>query len=839
MPSKRKSIPEEVKTRVMVACRRRCCLCWHLNRDDSVKRGQIAHLDQDHANPAESNLVFMCHEHHDMYDTKSKQAKSISIGEVRHALAELKQHLDTSAAASTPPAPVLTPSEPAPSPAPAIDQRGQVVHGSQSNWNVGPGSKIQVTNSDPQAAAGAPESGAASPGRRRTKAKAKRDNPSKRSTASRSTKQQPAAPPPFASNLPDRLYIVFCRICGLGDFRVDELAGAQHALMEVAQGIADEAPFGGEVEAVRPSVYGRILFIRNPVPAMDAATMLLERCAARGVHLAIGITVGRLEKVESFGEWNLNGPEISHAARLAALDKAAERVVVSVPVFQAASVHSTYASHRFEGPLTGKVKRTNLRYYLLLHTVSRYGPPQPSPKHRSFDAHVVVFDIARFSEKDADTQWSLVTELRRRVEDELQPLHGTDRAKAGQLWYAPAGDGGVLVFSTDSAGGKAALRLAQGLADACRPQIEIRLGIATGSVVVLPGQLPVGTGVLEADKLCGFPASWQICVNRAFWEPLRDSTPAWRTAPVTDEPDALLLFPRPPDRDADREGPPQPDPKPTPPPHAEGDTNPFVWQEIRKLLDENPRLSTEVLSALDRGAKEDQKTLAVLAGLVHEEGLLEALRRVRTWLIDQRSVGDTKAWETLVWHLASLGVRDVDWLQSMRGRLSEAQVGRLLELAFEEIEVPGTVWPFAAELYVAAVKDRPTQYKPDPSLPPSAWSGVNHVELISPEDLSSPSDLPSVRLRELVKRILHVNYYPVFEDHARNLETLKEFLHERDPKERFYAIYRDDEPLFKEPLIREMLLLLRCDPSDTRRIDRLAGIPEVLRQLLKKLRELK
>ncbi|MCP5518558.1 MAG: toll/interleukin-1 receptor domain-containing protein [Verrucomicrobiales bacterium] len=274
------------------------------------------------------------------------------------------------------------------------------------------------------------------------------------------------------------------------------------------------------------------------------------------------------------------------------------------------------------------------------------------------------------------------------------------------------------------------------------------------------------------------------------------------------------------------------------PADAESDLHPSVWQEIRTLFAQDPKLAVDVSSALDHGAGEDRDTWAVLAALVHQEGLVEALRRIRDWLVDQRSVRDPKAWEALVWHLASLGVRDINWLESMRGRLSDARVGKLLELAFEEIEVPGKAWPFAAELYVAAVKDRSTQYIPDASLPPQAWRGVNHVELISPEDLSSPSDLPHVRLRDFVQRILRVNHYPVDDDHERNLETLKDFLHERDPKERFYAIYQEKEPLFDQPLIREMLLLLRYDPKGERRIDRLAGIPEVLRQLLKKLREL-
>ncbi len=62
---------------------RRCALCYGFDGDLTRKKGQIAHIDQDRTNADESNLVYLCLEHHDEYDSKTSQAKGISEAEVR------------------------------------------------------------------------------------------------------------------------------------------------------------------------------------------------------------------------------------------------------------------------------------------------------------------------------------------------------------------------------------------------------------------------------------------------------------------------------------------------------------------------------------------------------------------------------------------------------------------------------------------------------------------------------------------------------------------------------------------------------------------------------------
>lgn len=80
---KRVHIPRDIETAVLVASRRRCCLCFFLDRDQSLKKGQIAHLDHDPSNAARQNLAWLCTPHHDEYDSIPRLTRKITPGEVR------------------------------------------------------------------------------------------------------------------------------------------------------------------------------------------------------------------------------------------------------------------------------------------------------------------------------------------------------------------------------------------------------------------------------------------------------------------------------------------------------------------------------------------------------------------------------------------------------------------------------------------------------------------------------------------------------------------------------------------------------------------------------------
>lgn len=87
--SHRTKIPREIVADVVTASRRRCCICYALRRDESEKKGQIAHLDRDAANNTPNNLAFFCLEHHDQYDSRTSQSKGLTDDEVKRYRTEL------------------------------------------------------------------------------------------------------------------------------------------------------------------------------------------------------------------------------------------------------------------------------------------------------------------------------------------------------------------------------------------------------------------------------------------------------------------------------------------------------------------------------------------------------------------------------------------------------------------------------------------------------------------------------------------------------------------------------------------------------------------------------
>lgn len=90
----RKPITDEAQKNVVTRSRRRCCLCFWLEGKDEVQKGQIAHLDRNNENSEEDNLVFLCLQHHDEYDSKTSQSKGLREDEVRHWRDVLYQEME-------------------------------------------------------------------------------------------------------------------------------------------------------------------------------------------------------------------------------------------------------------------------------------------------------------------------------------------------------------------------------------------------------------------------------------------------------------------------------------------------------------------------------------------------------------------------------------------------------------------------------------------------------------------------------------------------------------------------------------------------------------------------
>jgi hypothetical protein len=91
MSERRRKIPKEIEEKVLIRSRRKCCLCVYLNRDKSVKPVQIAHIDHDRNNNELDNLVALCLNHHDAYDSKRSQSKNYTQSEIKHYRDKLDQ----------------------------------------------------------------------------------------------------------------------------------------------------------------------------------------------------------------------------------------------------------------------------------------------------------------------------------------------------------------------------------------------------------------------------------------------------------------------------------------------------------------------------------------------------------------------------------------------------------------------------------------------------------------------------------------------------------------------------------------------------------------------------
>ena len=90
----RKAISNTTQTSILLKSRRRCCLCFWFKGEDEVKKRQLAHLDRDNENAAEDNLVFLCLEHHDAYDSTPSVSKGLREPEVRKWRDELYKEME-------------------------------------------------------------------------------------------------------------------------------------------------------------------------------------------------------------------------------------------------------------------------------------------------------------------------------------------------------------------------------------------------------------------------------------------------------------------------------------------------------------------------------------------------------------------------------------------------------------------------------------------------------------------------------------------------------------------------------------------------------------------------
>lgn len=80
--ARRPHLPRDIAAQVPMLVRRRCCLCVFLKDHTDECRGQIAHLNRRNGDHRLSNLVWLCLDHHDQYDSRTSQSRGLSELEV-------------------------------------------------------------------------------------------------------------------------------------------------------------------------------------------------------------------------------------------------------------------------------------------------------------------------------------------------------------------------------------------------------------------------------------------------------------------------------------------------------------------------------------------------------------------------------------------------------------------------------------------------------------------------------------------------------------------------------------------------------------------------------------
>lgn len=83
MSEKRRALPVDTETEVLVRSRRRCALCYGVDRNFDEQLGQIAHIDKNRANNSLDNLAWLCLKHHSLYDSTTSQHKNYRPKEVK------------------------------------------------------------------------------------------------------------------------------------------------------------------------------------------------------------------------------------------------------------------------------------------------------------------------------------------------------------------------------------------------------------------------------------------------------------------------------------------------------------------------------------------------------------------------------------------------------------------------------------------------------------------------------------------------------------------------------------------------------------------------------------
>jgi len=81
---------KETEKEVLVASQRRCCLCYYLDDKREPRRG---HTNRNRSRSQVDDLVWLCLDHHDQFDSRTSQSKNLMREEVRHYRDRLHREL--------------------------------------------------------------------------------------------------------------------------------------------------------------------------------------------------------------------------------------------------------------------------------------------------------------------------------------------------------------------------------------------------------------------------------------------------------------------------------------------------------------------------------------------------------------------------------------------------------------------------------------------------------------------------------------------------------------------------------------------------------------------------
>ncbi len=564
------------------------------------------------------------------------------------------------------------------------------------------------------------------------------------------------------TNVPDRLFVVFCRIDGLDELKAEQIARCHRVLLDLADDLSRDPVF--KAFAHQSSVYGRIYFVQTPTGATQAAELLLQKSRAQGIRLAIGISVGRVDACKDLGFPSLKGPCISMAARLTGLEKAVGRVFVTEGVCRLHHESSNPKGYIFDGPTPGKVKRTDLSYHALIISP---GPGPDVPESLQCEpfriGHAVVYDIARFSELSADSQLDVVDQLSRCIGRVSEQLNLSGRVEAGLVWYSPAGDGGAWVFKGENGGALAAVAAAQSLAERCLGKVDLRVSVAMGMYTVLDGELPVGPAILRADDFCSEPPTGGICLEDSVYrETLSSKVPhGWELETGAEVEEAVVLRSSSYKATTSREdGNQQKEIR-----QIGGQILMACREQVRALFAQHPWLGGVWRDTLN--AKDLRATAAgaeIVEWLVVAE-TTKVLQELLSWTRTNATKADVEVIEELLNVLPQFGVR-AEWIQDVRNALPRSKKGKLLG---GKATVPVGTSPASAQIISAAIYDTFCKWVDRSEVYQNGFDASGSVKTRDPR--------PATKLVELRTEILSKIGYP--DDELAEQDRIAGFLKHR------------------------------------------------------------